>query len=113
MIRAHLFLRLLRRFAPYWKLLLLAFFAMLFMAATLAYLPILIKQILESIFMDKDQSLMQTASLAIIALFMVRGIAGYLSIYTVNKATGKLGIDLRLDLFNKLLTLPVLSLIHI
>ena len=50
---------------------------------------------------------MQTAALAIIALFMVRGIAGYLSIYTVNKSTGKLGIDLRLDLFNKLLTLPV------
>lgn len=107
MIRAHIFFRLLRRFAPYWKLLLLAFFAMLFMAATLAYLPILIKQILESTFIHKDQSLMQTASLAIIALFMVRGIAGYLSIYTVNKATGKLGIDLRLDLFNKLLTLPV------
>lgn len=113
MIRAHLFLRLLRRFAPYWKLLLLAFFAMLFMAATLAYLPILIKQILESIFIHKDQSLMQTASLAMIALFIIRGIAGYLGIYTVNKATGKLGIDLRLDFFNKLLTLPVSHYSHL
>lgn len=107
MIRAHLFLRLLRRLVPHWKLLLLALFAMLVMAAALASLPILIKQILESTFIDKDPSLMQTAVLAMIALFIIRGIAGYLGIYTINKAAGILGIDLRLDFFNKLLTLPV------
>ncbi len=113
MIRAHLFLRLLRRLVPHWKLLLLALFAMLVMATALASLPILIKQILESTFIDKDPSLMQTAVLAMIALFIIRGIAGYLGIYTVNKATGKLGIDLRLDFFNKLLTLPVSHYSHL
>lgn len=82
---------------PYWKLLLLALFAMVIVAAALASLPILIKQILESTFIDEDPSLMQTAVLAMIALFIIRGIASYLSIFTVNKATGKLGIDLRLD----------------
>lgn len=56
---------------------------------------------------------MQTAVLAMIALFIIRGIAGYLGIYTVNKATGKLGIDLRLDFFNKLLTLPVSHYNHL
>jgi len=113
MIRAHLFLRLLRRLVPYWKLLLLALFAMTTMAAALASLPILIKQILESTFIDEDPSLMQTAVLAMIALFIIRGIASYLSIFTVNKATGKLGIDLRLDFFNKLLTLPVSQYSHL
>ena len=113
MIRAHLFLRLLRRLVPHWKLLLLALFAMLVMATALASLPILIKQILESTFIDKDPSLMQTAVLGMIALFIIRGIAGYLGIYTVNKATGKLGIDLRLDFFNKLLTLPVSHYSHL
>jgi len=113
MIRAHLFLRLLRRLFPYWKLLLLALFAMTTMAAALASLPILIKQILESTFIDEDPSLMQTAVLAMIALFIIRGIASYLSIFTVNKATGKLGIDLRLDFFNKLLTLPVSQYSHL
>lgn len=107
MIRAHLFLRLLRRLFPYWKLLLLALFAMVIVAAALASLPILIKQILESTFIDKDQSLMQTAALAMIVLFIIRGIAGYISIYTANKTVGKLGIDLRMEFFNKLLTLPV------
>jgi len=113
MIRAHLFLRLFRRLAPYWKLLLPALFAMLVMAAALALLPILIKQTLENTFIHKDQSLIQTALLAMIALFIVRGIAGYISIYTVNKASGKLGIDLRMDLFNKLLTLPVSHYSHL
>lgn len=113
MIRAHLFLRLLRRLFPYWKLLLLALFAMVIVAAALASLPILIKQILESTFIDEDPSLMQTAVLAMIALFIIRGIASYLSIFTVNKATGKLGIDLRLDFFNKLLTLPVSQYSHL
>ncbi|MBK6957575.1 MAG: ATP-binding cassette domain-containing protein [Nitrosomonas sp.] len=113
MIRAHLFLRLLRRLFPYWKLLLLALFAMVIVAAALASLPILIKQILESTFIDEDPSLMQTAVLAMIALFIIRGIASYLSIFTVNKATGKLGIDLRLDFFNKLLTLPVSHYSHL
>ncbi|MDP3282176.1 MAG: ABC transporter transmembrane domain-containing protein [Nitrosomonas sp.] len=91
----------------------LALFAMTTMAAALASLPILIKQILESTFIDEDPSLMQTAVLAMIALFIIRGIASYLSIFTVNKATGKLGIDLRLDFFNKLLTLPVSQYSHL
>ena len=91
----------------------LALFAMAVMAATLASLPILIKQILESTFIDKDQSLMQTASLAIIVIFMIRGIAGYISISTANKAVGKLGIDLRMAFFNKLLTLPVNHYSHL
>ncbi|MDO9311911.1 MAG: ABC transporter transmembrane domain-containing protein [Nitrosomonas sp.] len=113
MIRAHLFLRLLRKLVPYWKLLLLALFAMITMAAALASLPILIKQILESTFIEKDQSLMQTAALAIIVLFIIRGIAGYLSIYTANNAVGRLGIDLRMEFFNKLLTLPVNHYSHL
>jgi len=113
MIRSKLYLRLLRRLTPYWKLLLLALFAMLISALTMASLPILIKQILDNTFIQKDQSLIQMTSLAIIALFIVRGIASYISIYTVNKAGSKLGIDLRMDIFNKLLTLPVSYYTHL
>jgi len=112
MIRPQPFLRLLKRLAPYWKLLLLALFSILVMAATLASLPLLIKRVLESIFIHKDLSLTQTAALAIIALFIVRGIASYICIYTVNKASGKLGMDLRMEFFNKLLTLPVIHYSH-
>ncbi len=106
MIRPQLYFRLLRRFIPYWKLLLLALFATLIMAASLAALPIFIQQMLDSAFILKDPSLLQTTSLAIIALFIVRGVAGYVSTTAVNKASSQVGIDLRTDTFNKLLALP-------
>ena len=98
--------RLLRRLTPYWRSLSLALFAMLIMAASLAVLPILIKQMLANAFMLKDLLLIQTTSLALITLFVVRGIAGYISITAVHKASSQLGMDLRMDIFNKLLTLP-------
>ncbi len=107
MIHQQLYLRLSRRFVPYWKLLLLALVAMLIMALTMASLPILIKQLLGNTFIQKDQLSIQITSLTIIALFITRGIASYLSIYTINKASSKLGADLRMDIFNKLLSLPV------
>ena len=106
MIRPQIYFRLLRRFIPYWKLLLLALFATLIMAASLAALPIFIQQMLDSAFILKDPSLLQTTSLAIIALFIVRGVAGYVSTTAVNKASSQVGIDLRTDTFNKLLALP-------
>ena len=113
MIRPQLYFRLLRRFIPYWKLLSLALFAMLIMAASLASLPIFIKQMLDSAFILKDPSLLQTTSLAIIALFIVRGMAGYVSITAVNKASSQLGVDLRTDIFSKLLTLPAGHYTHL
>lgn len=99
--------RLARKLAPYWKLLLLALSAMLIAAALLALLPILVKHMLEGAFILQDSSLIQTTSLTMVAVFIVRGLAGYISLYITGKASGKLGIDLRMEFFNKLLTLPV------
>ncbi|MDE2389354.1 MAG: ATP-binding cassette domain-containing protein, partial [Betaproteobacteria bacterium] len=39
-------------------------------------------------------------------LFVMRGIASYVSLRATGKAGSQLGIDLRMDFFNKLLTLP-------
>lgn len=112
MIRPQFYFRLLSRFIPYWKLLSLALFAMLIMAASLAVLPIFIQRLLDSAFILKDASLLQTTSLALIVLFIVRGIAGYVSITAVNKASSQLGIDLRTDIFSKLLSLPASDYTH-
>lgn len=98
--------RLVRKLAPYWKLFLLALSAMLIMAATLALLPISVKRMLDGAFILQDPSLIQTTSLAMICLFAVRGIASYTGLYTAGKVSGKLSSDLRMDFFNKLLTLP-------
>ncbi|PXX14041.1 ATP-binding cassette, subfamily B, MsbA [Nitrosomonas ureae] len=102
-----LYLRLLKKLAPYGKPLLCILFAMLILAASMAYLPLLIEKMLASIFVLKDLSLVQQVSLTIIALFVVRWIFGYISIYYISTISGKLGTDLRMDLFHRLVSLPV------
>lgn len=113
MIRPQPYFRLLGRLAPHWKPLSLALFAMLVIATTLASLPILIQQLLDSTFLQRDSSRIQITSLAIMMLFIARGIASYVSIFSVKKASSQLGIDLRMDIFNKLLTLPVSYYSHL
>ncbi len=113
MMRPQPYFRFLSRLVTHWKLLSLALLAMLVIAATLASLPILIKLLLDSTFLQKDLSRIQVTSLAIIMLFIVRGIASYVSIYSISKASSQLGIDLRMDIFNKLLTLPVSYYLHL
>ena len=108
-----LYLRLLKKLAPYGKPLLCILFAMLGLAASMAYLPILIEQLLTNVFVLKDLPLIQQASSAIIALFAVRWIFGYISIYYVNTISGKLGTDLRMDFFHKLVSLPVNYYAHL
>ena len=112
MIRLQPYFRLLRRLAPHWKLLSLALLAMLVIATTSASLPILIQQLLDSTFIQKDPALLQTTLMAMITLFIVRGVASSISIYTATKASGQLGIGLRGDMFNKLLTLPISFYTH-
>ena len=98
--------RLIGKRALDWTLRLQALCAMLVTAATLAWLPILVKHMLDGAFILQDPSLIQTTSLLLIGLFIVRGIASYVSLRATGKASAQLGRDLRMDFFNKLLTLP-------
>ncbi len=113
MMRRQPFLHLLGRLVSYWKLLGLVLCAMLVIAGTVAILPLLVKQLLDGIFIQKDPALMHMTLLTIIMLFIVRGIATYFSIYTTHRTSSRLGTDLRMDLFNKLLTLPVSYYAHL
>ncbi len=113
MMRRQPYLHLFGKLVPYWKLFVLVLCAMLVIAGTLAVLPLLIKQLLDGIFIQKDPALMHMTLLTIIMLFVVRGIATYFSIYTANTASSRLGTDLRIDCFNKLLTLPVSCYAHL
>jgi subfamily B ATP-binding cassette protein MsbA len=112
MMRPQPYFRLLSRLAPQWQLLSLALLAMLVIATALASLPILIKFLFDSTFLQKDLPHIQMTSLAIILLFIVRGVASYVSNYSVGKASSQLGIDLRMDIFNKLLNLPISHYLH-
>ena len=98
---------LLGKLVPYWRLLALALCAMFISAASLAALPLLIQHLLDSIFIQQDLALVQGALLAILVLFAVRGIAEYVNSHSIATASSHLGTDMRMALFDKLLTLPV------
>lgn len=106
MTSSQCYLRLLRWITPDWKPCLLALFTMIIMALSLSIFPLLVQQILASVFIQKSSALTFTAFLSIIALFLVRGIASLFNIYAVNKLSSKLGSDLRKAMFDKLLSLP-------
>ncbi|MCE7914319.1 MAG: ATP-binding cassette domain-containing protein [Nitrosomonas sp. PRO4] len=107
------YLPVFRRLIPHRELLLLALIAMFFVAAVIAFLPLLAKLVLESVFIQKDLTSLHTAVISIILLLVVRGVASYASSYTIHKAIGQLSIDLRNETFEKLLALPVIHYLRL
>ena len=101
----HLYPRLKNYVAPYWLVFSLLLLVLVLMAITDTVLPVLIKPMLDSAIVDKNQEFMQLITLIIIALFVVRGIASYIDDYVINWTNNKLIQDLRTAMFDKLLTL--------
>jgi subfamily B ATP-binding cassette protein MsbA len=101
----HLYPRLKNYVAPYWLVFSLLLLVLVLMAITDTVLPVLIKPMLDSAIVDKNQEFMQSITLIIIAMFVVRGIASYINDYVVNWVNNTLIIDLRTAMFDKLLTL--------
>ena len=98
--------RLMRYVAPNWEVLVFALAGLIVMAATVPMLAALLRPMLDGVIADKNRELMQLILMGIIALFTVRGAAGYLSTYAINWVGSKLTEDLRVEMFDKLLTLP-------
>ena len=101
----HLYPHLKNYVAPYWLVFSLLLLVLVLMAITDTVLPVLIKPMLDSAIVDKNQEFMQLITLIIIALFVVRGIASYIDDYVINWTNNKLIQDLRTAMFDKLLTL--------
>jgi subfamily B ATP-binding cassette protein MsbA len=95
-----------RYIAPNWEVLAFALAGLIVMAATVPMLAALLRPMLDGAITDKNQELMQLVLMGIIALFATRGAAGHISTYAINWLGSKLAADLRVDMFDKLLSLP-------
>lgn len=100
------YLRLLKKLAPHWKPVSQALLAMLAVAAVVSLIPVFVQRLLDSTPMQQEPALLQTALLAIAALFVLRAIAGFFSAFLLRKACARLEIDLHREFFDKLLALP-------
>ena len=102
-----LYLRLLGYLRPYTFVFSISIFGMILAAATEVALPIVIKPFLDGTFIDKDPSLMTWAPIALVLIFLVRGVGGFIAQYASAWVGNKMVMDLREEMFEKILVLPL------
>jgi subfamily B ATP-binding cassette protein MsbA len=101
-----LYLRLLRYVKPYWAPFALSIAAMVVTALTEPAFPALLKPLLDGSFVHKEGGLLLWLPGLIVAVFLVRGFASYLSDYTIGWVANKVVMDLRNAMFANLVRLP-------
>ncbi len=101
-----LYLRLLSYVKPYWRVFAASIVGTAIAAATEPLLPALLKPMLDGTFVHKDDVVIRWAPVIIVLIFLVRGIAGFVATYAINWVGNKVVMDLRGEMFRKLLTLP-------
>ncbi|HRH80664.1 MAG TPA: lipid A export permease/ATP-binding protein MsbA [Thiobacillaceae bacterium] len=101
-----LYLRLLGYVRPHWRVFAAALLTMVAVAATEPVLPALMKPMLDGSFVDKDPAVIRWIPFALVALFVVRGLAMFASGYTMAWVGHRVVMDLRRAMFDKLITQP-------
>jgi len=101
-----LYQRLLTWVKPHWRVFGLAIVGMVLTAATEPMFPALMKYLLDNGFAAPDRREQILIPLAMIAIFVFRGLATYVSGYAMAWVAAQVVMDLRRDMFRRLLTLP-------
>lgn len=101
-----LYFRLLGYLKPYWKVFGLAVLGMICTAATEPVFPAIMKYLLDRGFNAPDRRLVWLIPLGIVLLFAVRGVLSFCTNYLMTWISTRLVIDLRRQLFGKILTMP-------
>lgn len=83
-----------------------AIFTMVALAATEPILPALMKPMLDGSFVEKNAQIIHWVPIALVGLFVVRGILMFASGYTVTYVGQRVVMDLRTAMFHKLLNQP-------
>ncbi|OQS30654.1 lipid A export permease/ATP-binding protein MsbA [Chromobacterium violaceum] len=98
--------RLLGYLLGYWKVLLLSMLSMAVAALTEPAVAKLLKPLIDGGFVNKDPQVIMWVPLAIIGIYLIRGLAGFINEYTASWLTGQLVQRLRQQMFAKLVNLP-------
>jgi len=101
-----LYLRLLKYVQPYWRTFLISIIAMVILASTEPAVAALIKPMLDGAFIANDPETMRMVPMLFILLFGIRACADFASGYALQWVANKAIMDLRKDMFLRLLYLP-------
>ncbi len=102
-----LYFRLLGYLKPYWIAFAISIVAMVLAALSEVALPVLIKPFLDGTFVEKDPVLMTWTPVFLVGIFLARGITGFVAQYMSSWVGNKMVFDLREQMFEKLLKLPL------
>lgn len=104
---AQLYSRLLRYVQPYWRVFAASIAGTILSAATEPALPALMKPLLDGTFVQKDPWLMQWMPVALVGLFVMRGLASFVESYCSNWVATRVVMDIRESMFRKFMVLPI------
>jgi ATP-binding cassette, subfamily B, bacterial MsbA len=107
MTGTQLYLRLLGYVRPYWKIFAASTVGMLIAAGTEVAMPAAAKPFLDGTFINKDPVLMRWVPWLLVLLFLVRGVGSFLGQYASSWVAMRVIMDLRQQMFAKLVTLPL------
>jgi subfamily B ATP-binding cassette protein MsbA len=106
MTNTQLYARLLGYIKPYWRTFSISILGMAVAAATEALLPALLKPMLDGTFVHRDDTVIRWAPVFLLLIFFVRGVASFAGTFAIGWVGNKLVMDLREEMFRKLLSLP-------
>ncbi|MEM7406050.1 MAG: lipid A export permease/ATP-binding protein MsbA [Pseudomonadota bacterium] len=98
--------RLLGYVVPYWRTFGLALLAMMLLALTEPAIPALLKPLLDGSFVEKDYESVHSIAGLLVLVFLIRGASSYLSQIGLAWVAGRLVMDLRTAMMDKLLCVP-------
>ncbi len=101
-----LYLRLLRYVRPYWRQFLGGILAMVVLAASETAVPALLKPLLDGSFVEKDPFYIRWMPVAIVLVFILRGLSNFTTVISLAWVANKVILDLRTLMFDRLLLLP-------
>jgi subfamily B ATP-binding cassette protein MsbA len=101
-----LYTRLLRQVIPYRWQFAIALLGMILTAATEPALPALLKPMLDQSFVRKDPTWKNFVPIALVGLFLIRGVTNFISKYAMNWVGNRVVMDLRNRMFERMINLP-------
>ncbi len=103
----NLYLRLLQYVKPYWTRLAGAMVCMLFVSAASAASAFLVKPVLDDVFFKKDLTMLKLIPLAIIGVFVLKGLFDYGQAYLMSYVGQRIITDLREKIYHHLHSLSL------
>ncbi len=93
---------LLDRVRPYWRRLATAMLLMIIVAGTNSALPFMVKDVIDGIFMEKNQTMLMLVPLAVVLIYLIKGAADYGQNVMMQWVGQRIITQYRIDLYSHL-----------